>query len=50
MDPARLVLRLLPYILAPLAISVFGSGKTYWFARVLLESGGVHFDSARVSW
>jgi hypothetical protein len=32
-----LVLRLLPYVLAPLAISVFGSGKTYWFANVLLN-------------
>jgi spermidine synthase len=32
-----LVLRLLPYVLAPLAISVFGSGKTYWFADVLLN-------------
>ena len=32
-----LVLRLLPYVLAPLAISVFGSGKTYWFAQVLLN-------------
>jgi len=33
----ELVLRLLPYVLAPLAISVFGSGKTYWFANVLLN-------------
>jgi len=32
-----LVLRLLPYVLSPLAISVFGSGKTYWFANVLLN-------------
>ena len=32
-----LVLRLLPYVLAPLAISVFGSGKTYWLANVLLN-------------
>jgi spermidine synthase len=32
-----LVLRLLPYVLTPLAISVFGSGKTYWFAIVLLN-------------
>jgi predicted O-methyltransferase YrrM len=32
-----LVLRLLPYVLAPLAISMFGSGKTYWFANVLLN-------------
>jgi predicted O-methyltransferase YrrM len=32
-----LVLRILPYVLAPLAISVFGSGKTYWFANALLN-------------
>jgi spermidine synthase len=32
-----LVLRLLPYILTPLAISVLGAGKTYWFAVVLLN-------------
>jgi hypothetical protein len=32
-----LVLRLLPYVLTPLAISVFGSGKTYWFAIILLN-------------
>jgi predicted O-methyltransferase YrrM len=35
--PHALVLRLLPYVLAPLAISVFGSGKTYWFGNVLLN-------------
>jgi hypothetical protein len=33
----ELVLRILPYVLAPLAISVFGSGKTYWLANVLLN-------------
>ena len=32
-----LVLRLLPYVLTPLAISMFGSGKTYWFAIILLN-------------
>jgi spermidine synthase len=32
-----LVLRLLPYVLTPLAISVFGNGKTYWFAVILLN-------------
>jgi hypothetical protein len=32
-----LVLRLLPYVLAPLAISLFGNGKTYWFANLLLN-------------
>jgi len=32
-----LVLRLLPYVLAPLAISLFGSGKAYWLANVLLN-------------
>jgi hypothetical protein len=32
-----LVLRLLPYVLAPLAISLFGSGKTYWLANILLN-------------
>jgi spermidine synthase len=32
-----LVLRLLPYVLTPLAVSVFGSGKTYWFAVILLN-------------
>jgi SAM-dependent methyltransferase len=32
-----LVSRLLPYVLAPLAISLFGSGKTYWLANVLLN-------------
>jgi predicted O-methyltransferase YrrM len=32
-----LVLRLLPYVLTPLVISVFGSGKTYWFAVILLN-------------
>ena len=32
-----LVLRILPYVLAPLAISVFGGVKTYWFASVLLN-------------
>ncbi len=31
------VLRLLPYVLAPLAISLFGGGKTYWFANILLN-------------
>ena len=35
--PQCLVLRLLPYVLAPLAISLFGSGKTYWFANILLN-------------
>ena len=33
------VLRLLPYVLAPLAISLFGAGKTYWFANLLLNLG-----------
>jgi predicted O-methyltransferase YrrM len=32
-----LVLRLLPYVLTPLAVSVFGSGKAYWFAVILLN-------------
>jgi spermidine synthase len=31
------VLRLLPYILTPLAISVLGGDKVYWFAIVLLN-------------
>jgi predicted O-methyltransferase YrrM len=35
--PGAWVLRLLPYVLAPLGISLFGSGKTYWFANVLLN-------------
>lgn len=35
--PQSVVLRLLPYVLAPLAISLFGSGKTYWFANILLN-------------
>ncbi len=29
--------RFLPYVIAPLAISLFGSGKTYWFANILLN-------------
>ena len=33
----NLVLRILPYVLAPLAISLFGSGKTYWLANILLN-------------
>jgi predicted O-methyltransferase YrrM len=35
--PHAAILRLLPYVLAPLAISLFGSGKTYWFANILLD-------------
>ena len=31
------ILRLLPYVLAPLAISLFGSGKTFWFANLVLN-------------
>ena len=32
-----LVTRILPYLIAPLAVSLFGSGKTYWFANILLN-------------
>jgi spermidine synthase len=35
--PQAAILRLLPYVLAPLAISLFGSGKTYWFANIFLN-------------
>ncbi len=35
--PPALVTRILPYLIAPLAISLFGSGKTYWFANILLN-------------
>ncbi len=35
--PQSAVLRILPYVLAPLAISLCGSGKTYWFANILLN-------------
>jgi len=31
------ILRLLPYVLAPLAITLFGSGKTYWFANMVVN-------------
>jgi hypothetical protein len=32
-----LVLRLLPYVIAPLAISVLGGDKLYWFAVIVLN-------------
>lgn len=35
--PPALVTRILPYLIAPLAISLFGSGKTYWLANILLN-------------
>ena len=35
--PQSVLLRLLPYVLAPLAISLCGIGKTYWFANILLN-------------
>jgi predicted O-methyltransferase YrrM len=35
--PHTLVLRLLPYVIAPLAISMLGGDKVYWFAIVALN-------------
>ncbi len=48
--PQGVVLRLLPYVLAPLAISLFGSGKTYWFANILLNLAAFTLDFARLPW
>src|ERR1041384_1015743 len=35
--PHALVLRLLPYVLTPLAISLLGGDKVYWIANILLN-------------
>jgi len=35
--PPAAAQRFLPYVIAPLAISLFGSGKTYWFANIALN-------------
>lgn len=38
--PHTLVLRLLPYFIAPLAVSILGGSKVHWFATIALNLAG----------